>query len=284
MKPLLISVFFLLSQAGSAQEPAVIAGKVLFFDDFDGPEIDTAKWVPGLHVWGRNNRGVVPENLSVRRLDDGGKTVSVLDTEAHGDLYRGPVKGIVAAGGPYKAGDPRRYRRTEDGTRVGGLVWTRERLGGGRYEIRMKNLPESGGCSCIWNYYQAGTDYTEIDIEMPANGKAFGPDWSRWAGLNTYYPDETQINERHQDLGGPQNDGKFHIYGWDWFDGTNGEPRVDFYLDGKFMFTSTKNVPRLPAQLWVGNWPAPWSGNFQYSAQHLYVDWVKISEIRAAPR
>jgi len=106
----------------------------------------------------------------------------------------------------------------------------------------MKNLPESGGCSCIWNYYQAQGDYTEIDIEMPANGKASGADWSRWAGLNTYYPDETKINERHQDLGGPQNDGNFHIYRWDWFDGTNGPPRVDFYLDGKFLFSSTKNV------------------------------------------
>jgi len=281
MKPIVISVLLALALTASAQEPDITVGKVLFFDDFDGPDLDIAKWVPGLHVWGRNNRGVVPENLSLRRLDDEGKTITVLDTEAHGDLYHGPVKGIEAAGGPYEMGDPRRYRRTQDGSRAGGLVWTRQRWGGGRYEVRMRNLPQPGGCSCVWNYYQAGTDYTEIDIEMPANGKAFGPDWSRWAGLNTYYPDETQINERHQDLGGPQNDGRFHIYRWDWFDGTNGKPRVDFYLDGRLMFTSTKNVPRLPAQLWVGNWPAPWSGDFRYSVQHLYVDWVKITEIRA---
>ncbi|NWG14750.1 MAG: glycoside hydrolase family 16 protein [Acidobacteria bacterium] len=281
MKPSpLISVLLLpLMLFCAARAPA---GKVLFFDDFNDPEIDTTKWVPGLHVWGRDNRGVVPENLSLRRMEDEGKTITVLAAEAHGDLYSGPVKGIEVSAGSYELGDPRRYRRIDDGTRVGGLVWTRQRYGGGRYEIRMKNLPQPGGCSCIWNYYKGEGDYAEIDIEMPANGKAFGRDWSRWAGLNTYFPDETQINERHQDLGGPQNDGRFHVYRWDWYDGTNGGPRVDFFLDGKLLFTSIKNVPRSPAQLWVGNWPAPWSGDFRYDVQHLYVDWVKITEVRAA--
>jgi hypothetical protein len=271
--------FWLTLTISSAQDQPTASGRVLFFDDFDGPSLDTARWVAGLHVWGRNNRGVVPENLSLKKLEDQGKTVTVLDTEAHGDLYRGPVKGVEAAPGHFDTGDPSRYRRIDDGTRVGGLVWTKQRWGGGRYEIRMKNLPESGGCSCIWNYYEGRGDYTEIDIEMPANGKAAGADWSHWAGLNTYYPDDTKINERHQDLGAAQNDGNFHIYRWDWFDGTNGPPRVDFYLDGKFLFSSTRNVPRSPAQLWVGNWPAPWSGDFQYAVQHLYVDWVKITEI-----
>lgn len=276
---------FAIALAGSsAQDRSVLSGHVLFFDDFDGPALDMTKWVPGLHVWGTNNHGVVPENLSLKKLEDQGRTVTVLDTEAHGDLYRGPVKGIEHVRAHFETGDPQRYRRVDDGTRVGGLVWTVERWGGGRYEVRMKNLPKPGGCSCIWNYYQGPSDYTEIDIEMPANGKAFGADWSRWAGLNTYYPDETQINERHQDLGGVQNDGNFHIYRWDWFDGTNGPPRVDFYLDGKFLFSSTKNAPRSPAQLWVGNWPAPWSGTFQYDIEHLYIDWVKITEIRTDNR
>jgi beta-glucanase (GH16 family) len=81
-------------------------------------------------------------------------------------------------------------------------------------------------------------------------------------------------------LGAPQNDGKFHVYRWDWYDGTNGEARVEFYLDGRLLFTSTQNIPKSPARLWVGNWPAPWSGDFQYDTQHLYVDWVKITELR----
>jgi hypothetical protein len=254
-------------------------GKTLFFDDFSGPALDTGKWVAGLHHWGPNNRGVAPENVRTGTITDEGKTVSVLITEAHGDLYKGPVKGVQRAGGDAPPGDPRRYKRVEDGTRVGGLVWTRERWGAGRYEVRMKNLPLPGGCSCIWNYYQVPDDYTEIDIEMPANGKAFGADWAHWAGLNTYYPDETKINERKADLGSSQNDGRFHVYRWDWYDGTNGPPRVDFFLDGKLVHSANDRIPRSPAQLWVGNWPAVWSGDFKYDVQYLYVDWVRITEL-----
>jgi len=44
--------------------------------------------------------------------------VTVLDTEAHGDLYRGPVKGVEAVPGHFETGDARRYRRIDDGTRV----------------------------------------------------------------------------------------------------------------------------------------------------------------------
>lgn len=262
-----------------SRSPLPAPGTVLFFDSFEGPALDGKKWIVGLHQWGRDNRGIVPENVSLRKIDDHGQTITVLDTEAHGDLYRGPVKGISGVARSYPLGDPRRYTRVEDGTRVGGLVITRERWGPGRYEIRMKNLPKPGGCSCIWNYYQVAGDYTEIDIEMPANGKAGAANWSNWAGLNTYYPNEGTISAKNQDLGAPQNDGSFHVYRWDWYDPENGSARVDFYLDGKFLHSSLRNIPRSPAQLWVGNWPAPWSGDFRYDTQHLYVDWVKITAL-----
>jgi hypothetical protein len=256
-------------------------GRVLFFDDFDGSVLDTSKWEAGLHRWGRNNNGVVPENVRLTRIEDEGKLIGVLETEAHGDLYTGPIEGVRRAPDSEQLppGDPRRYERTKDGTRVGGLVITHQRYGAGRYEVRMKNLPLSGGCSCIWNYLETPDDYTEIDIEMPANGKAEAADWSNWAGLNTYYPGPEHINEKVFDLGAPQNDGKFHVYRWDWYDGTNGEARVEFYLDGRLLFTSTKNVPKSPARLWVGNWPAPWSGTFQYDTQHSYIDWVRITSL-----
>jgi len=265
------------------QQPAPTqTGRVLFFDDFDGPALDASKWKPGLHQWGKNNNGVVPENVRLAKIEDEGKQISVLDTEAHGDLYKGPVKGVRRIQNPRSSepNDPSRYERTEQKTRVGGLVITQQKYGSGRYEVRMKNLPLSGGCSCIWNYLETKDDYTEIDIEMPANGKAETANWPNWAGLNTYYPGPAHINEKVYDLGAPQNDGKFHVYRWDWYDGTNGDARVEFYLDGRLLFTSTKNIPKSPAQLWVGNWPAIWSGNFQYDTQHLYVDWVKITELR----
>jgi hypothetical protein len=263
------------------QTSAEPASKVFFFDDFDGPHLDSTKWEAGLHQWGKDNHGVVPENVRVGTIEDEGKTITVLDTEAHGDLYEGPVRGVRRApnAGQLPAGDPRRYERIPQGDRVGGLVISHGRFGAGRYEVRMKNLPLSGGCSCIWNYLETPGDYTEIDIEMPANGKAQAPNWSSWAGLNTYYPGPEHINEKVYDLGAPQNDGQFHVYRWDWYDGTKEPARVEFYLDGRLLFTSVKNVPKSPAQLWVGNWPAFWSGDFRYDTQHLYVDWVRISEL-----
>jgi len=256
-------------------------GEVLFFDDFNGPRLDSDLWIAGLHQWGPNNNGVVPENVRVGVVEDQGKKITVLDTEAHGDFYKGAVKGVRRAKTEehLEANDPRRYERTEAGTRVGGLVITKQKFGPGRYEVRMKNLPKPGGCSCIWNYLETPDDYTEIDIEMPANGTAEKANWSHWAGLNTYYPGPAHINEKVQDTGFPQNDGEFHVYRWDWYAGSNGPARVEFYLDGKLLHTSTRNIPKSPAQLWVGNWPAVWSGDFQYDTQHLYVDWVKISRL-----
>ena len=252
-------------------------GKIVFFDDFDGSSLDTEKWKPGLHLWGTQNQGVVPENVSVHTMMDEGKTISVLDTQANGDFYKGPVKGLRKAG--------KEFLRTDNGRRTGGLVISRGSFGAARYEVRMKNLPLSGGCSCIWNYWdpqetggQAG-NYTEIDIEMPANGYANRTDWHHWAGFNTYYPGPENITALNIDIG-KQTDGKFHIYRWDWYDGSNGSPRVEFYVDDELKATSRTNIPGSPAALWVGNWPAPWSGDFRYDSQRLYVDWVRISEIK----
>jgi beta-glucanase (GH16 family) len=269
-------------QAGLVMVWLLLAGealpqnKVLFYDDFDGPSLDSSKWIAGFHQWGPDNQGVVPENLSIRTIVDEGKTISVLDTQANGDLYDGPVRGVRREG--------KALRRTADGKRTGGLVITAHAYGAGRYEVRMKNLPLPGGCSCIWNIWdpqdQGGPagDYSEIDIEMPANGYAARDDWMHWAGFNTYYPSPNDITAINTDIGS-QNDGKFHVYRWDWYDGMKGPKRVEFYVDGLLMATSRANIPHTPATLWVGNWPAKWSGDFNYQKQHLYVDWVRISTL-----
>ncbi len=260
---------------------ALSQGKILLFDDFNGPGLDSNKWVPGLHLWGPANQGVVPENVRLAQIPDGDKMVDVLDTQANGDLYVGPVKGLRRSG--------KELLRTADGKRTGGLVITRQAFGAGRYEVRMKNLPLSGGCSCIWNYWDPHDsggpkgNYTEIDIEMPANGYAGRTDWANWAGFNTYYPSPDDITPVNTDIG-PQNDGKFHVYRWDWYDGTNGPKRVEFSVDGQLKATIQTHIPHTPAPLWVGNWPAKWSGNFQYDSQHLYIDWVRISELGGSPR
>lgn len=267
--------------AADVDAPAAASGTVLFFDDFSGASLDTTKWVAGLHQWGPDNYGVVPENLSLTTVNDAGTPVDVLAARANGDQYTGAVRGILATDASYPVGDPRRYTRQETGVRTGGLVWTKERFGAGRYEVRMKTLPYSGGCSCIWNYYNPGNgDYTEIDIEMPAAGTGGRADWAHWAGFNSYVSlDPGGATLEDVDLGAAQNDGAFHTYRWDWYDGSNGTPRIEFYVDNVLYATQTATVPTLPAQLWVGNWAASWSGDFDYASQYQYIDWVKISTL-----
>ncbi|MEY9863535.1 hypothetical protein ABH935_009188 [Catenulispora sp. GAS73] len=285
---LIASATALSTVTATAPAHATTAGTVLFYDDFNGTSIDTTKWFPGLHQvsTSSSDNGVIPENLSVHTVDDNGTSIGVLDAVANGDQYDdsqpGAVKGVHKIAGCTPIGDPSCYTRLNTGQRTGGLVWTNQRFGPARYEIRMKNLPLNGGCSCIWNYYENGSDYTEIDSEMPAHGNGTGSDWSNWAGFNTYTaPDDAHATYMNTNLGAAQNDGNFHTYRWDWYDGTegNGAKRIEFYVDGVLKATSTTNIPTLPAQLWVGNWPAPWSGNFAYASQHQYIDWVKITSL-----
>jgi hypothetical protein len=225
-----------------------------------------------------------------------GKKVSVLDVQAHGDNYTGPVPGIYRRGYGFEAGNPLEYGSPgsygNGYTRTGGLVWTRLRYGPAKYQIRMKDLQQNGGLSSIWNYYDpinsspGSGSYTEIDIEMPANGT--NGNYSI-AGLNSYAtapgtdPVSGAIACNCVPTAIPnQADGKFHLYEIDWYDGSDGsKPRILWYVDGVLSQTSNKNIPTDPAQLWVGNWPAPWSyeGKWNYVSQDQYIDYVKISQL-----
>jgi len=274
---------------------------VLFFDDFDGPALDTARWVPGEHQWGtgaNNNNGVIPQNLNLVRVVDPatGLLITALDTQMHGDKYRGKVPGIQKAVIGFEAGNPLAYSTPgsygNGFVRTGGIVWTRLRYGPAKYQIRMKALQKPGGETSIWNYYEpqslapgSGT-YSEIDIEIPANGSH--GDMSV-AGLNTYathegaspFTDSSVCNCLPTPVGN-QADGKFHLYEIDWYDGSDGsKPRVQWYLDGTLVQTSERDIPVSPAQLWIGAWPAAWShdGVWDYDTQDEYIDYVRISKL-----
>lgn len=279
--------------------PAKTTSSVLFFDDFDRPTVDVTKWVLGIHQFGGpNNNGVVPQNLHIARITDPetGKAIGVLDVQAHGDLYKGAVPGVQRVFNGFEMGSPLSFATPgsyKDGfIRTGGVVWTKLRFGPAKYEIRMRALQKPGGETAIWNFYEpseqdpgSGT-YTEIDIEMPANGTK--GDMSM-AGLNSYtteagaVPSEATMRCNCMPTKVPnQADGKFHTYEIDWYDGSDGsQPRVVWYMDGVLSQTSTRVIPIDPAQLWIGNWPAQWSaeGSWDYNTQHQYVDWVKISKL-----
>jgi hypothetical protein len=276
-------------------------GSLLFFDDFNGPTLDTVHWVAGEHQWGQgtnNNNGVIPQNLSVAQVIDpsNGLPITVLDAKAHGDKYTGPVPGIQKVVSGFDVGNPLAYASPgsygNGYVRTGGVVWTRLRYGPAKYEVRMRALQQGGGETAIWNYYDPQSlspgsgDYSEIDIEIPANGSNGS---MSVAGLNSY---ATRIGADSQTDSVACNclptsvpnqaDGKFHLYEIDWYDGSDGSrPRVLWYLDGVLVQTSITNIPTSPAQLWVGNWPAKWSHNgvWNYDSQDQYIDYVKISKL-----
>ncbi len=258
------------SSSSSVASGGPCDGNYILCDDFNGPTINTNIWTIG-NTNIANQYRVRPENIALTTVNDNGNIITVVDSKAFGDAHSG-------------------------GFRQGGILISKAKLGGGRYEVRMKNLPGPYGCSCIWNYYDSLYDpnynqslpriYTEIDIEMPAHVKQPVPGWSvyrRILGFNTWSlsdadEDATYINH-HSTTVNPF-DGEFHVYRWDWYDGGNGNLRIDWYVDDILQATTTEHVSDHPAQLWVGNWPAPWPGmTYTHNIEHLYIDWVRVSPL-----
>jgi len=239
-------------------------GSYIFCDDFNGTTIDTNKWtIADLNI--ANKYPVRPENIALATIDDNGTAITVVDAMSFGDEHSAAP-------------------------RQGGVLISNLRYGGGRYEVRMKNLPGPNGCSCIWNYYDSryGTDapqkrvYTEVDIEMPAHMES-PPRWARWRkifGFNTWSKSDADHNGtfiQHKSTINPF-DGQFHVLRFDWHDGSNGKRKIVWYVDGIRQASTTGHVSDAPAQLWVGTWPAPWAGmTYNFNIEHLYIDWVRIS-------
>ncbi len=242
------------------------AGTYILCDDFNGSAIDTSKWTKG-NTNIANKYKVRPGNLVLTTVNDNGTNISVVDARMFGDSHSAAP-------------------------RQGGVLISNQRYGGGRYEARMKNLPGPNGCSCFWNYYDSLNEanppatrvYTEIDIEMPAH-VASPPAWSTWRkilGFNTWSKSDADADATYIQYNSSIDpfDGQFHVYRWDWRDGSNGSRRIDWYVDGVLQSSTTQHVNDAPAQIWVGSWPAPWAGmTYNFNVQHMYIDWVRISAL-----
>lgn len=236
------------------------AGDYLLCDDFNGRAVDTSKWTIGNTDVGHVGP-VRPENIALGTTADGGATVTVVDASMFGTQHTAAPQG--------------------------GLLITVAQYGSGRYEARMKSLPGPNGCTCLWNYYDSDGEasppatrvYTEIDIEMPAHVKP-PPAWATWShtlGFNTWSHTDLDADATYINYDSPDAtpfDGKFHVFRWDWDAGK----KIDWYVDGVLQTSTTAHVSDHPAQLWVGNWPAPWPGmTYDFDVEHMYIDWVRIS-------
>ena len=258
---------------------------VLFFDDFTEKSINPNNWLIAHRQWAGLgvNGGVVPQNVSVA---DGN-----LILEAHGDLYEGPVKGIN------KFGVPRQH-----GRRVGAAVATKNYYGSGRYEVRAKIAPRLGVASAFFTShyrelyrddpgYQIPHDRTdcyitnhEIDIEFPGRPRPIPLEGIsfKYGLFNTWRGQQHgEFSHNYIPLEQAQNDGQYHVYRFDWHTGGSAEaetPRVDFYIDGQRVLTSTQNIPTFAGRFWLGVWfPDKWAGDPQFDTTRMYVDWVRFT-------
>lgn len=240
--------------------PSKSFGQVLF-DDFKGPVLDSSRWIIANQKWGEvkevaTHGGVVPENVFIK---DGNLVIRAL-----GENYKGPVKGHG------------------QNTRIGGVIYTKEKFASGSYEVRAKICPKPGALSAFWTFYYENDNYNhEIDFEFPGRNqhpfKANDSDlkWgllSNWRGVNDSL-------RRTKDLYiGNQTDGRFHLYRFDWYAGTNTEkPKVEWYYDNKLIHRSYEQIPSHASAFWVGIWFPGWISKADFDTDYMYIDWVKIT-------
>lgn len=257
------------------------AGNYTVCDDFDGSQVDSSKWYVLRKQWGGNNAngGVVEDNVDV---SNGNLLLTGL-----GNNYNGAVRGIN------KDGSSR-----SDGKKTGAGIASKDYLGSGIYEVRMKALPEFGAVSTIWTFHyqefsQGDQEYIdnngtgdywasnhEIDIEIPGRpGEAFENisfDYflgNSWRGERESEYDVNYINS------GDNADGQYHDYKFIWHTGGNGEtPRIEFYRDGQYLYTETDHIPTYKGRLWLAVWFANgWAGSANFDTDTMVVDYFKFT-------
>ncbi len=259
----------------------------IFYDKFEATALNEDVWKKEHRLWGQpanvnhQHGGVIRENVYLKEGN--------LVLRALGDRYSGPLRGTNGFS-----------------KRLGGVVSSNARFGAGRYEAKMRILqkPDMGVLSAAWTFY-----YNELsDSNSPAYQKALQhgnipntngniivnheidievigtqfrtPMFTTWIGEK----DNEHFNKR---VSYPQglNDGKYHIYRWDWYTGNDQvTPKVEFYIDGVLIHTSTEFVPYLASHFYLGNWFAWWAGNESgtykapdFDTAEMYVDWVKFT-------
>ena len=212
-----------------------------FYDDFsDG--LDPDRWYICTRGWGGATNGNLPENVGYTA--DGELVLT-----AHGDLYEGTIGG-------------------KTGSRTGAVILTKETLGPGSYEVKMKASPRFGTCTAMWTFFWSSElENHEIDIEIPASTTTFKQ--SQFVTWTTEYNDVVQQTVP----GFYHNDGEWHTYRFDWH---TDPQKVDFYIDGQYETTLWDSIPTIAGNLWLGVWlPNGWCGEADFETAHMLVDYVK---------
>lgn len=168
------------SRLGAEIPPLPETARLAFHEDWSSGVIDASRWYPLRKKWGAGNHGVVPENVSV--VKDGERFV--LQCEAHGDDYDGPVTG-----------------EWNKKTRVGGVLVSKQHFASGRFEVRMKigtsEQPHPAGCvPAIWTYgYRLVKVDAAIADDFTRTQPLYHPYLQEWGKGNCFYWSELDFPE-----------------------------------------------------------------------------------------
>lgn len=156
---------------------------------------------------------------------------------------------------------------------------------------------KNGNCSADGNDAPYTSWVSEIDIEIPANpqanraGVAWKTDGGHWSAstinFNTWRGDDEDYGPtspyHQQCIRGPspfrsKSANEFRKYRFDWYAaGPDGFGRVEFYIDGKHMYTSKRYVPSRIARFVFGPWFGWWGGKSNFDKKEVWVKSVRIT-------
>lgn len=150
---------------------------------------------------------------------------------------------------------------------TGGEYRTKKYFGYGLYQVNMKPIKNSGVVSSFFTYTGPGdgTKWDEIDIEF------LGYDTTK-VQFN-YYTNGVANHEYLYSLGFDASQ-SFHTYGFNW-----SQNAITWYVDGKAVYTATKDIPNTPGKIMMNVWPGrgvdewlkPYNGRTGLTA---YYDWA----------
>ncbi len=209
----------------------------VWFDDFDGIELDRTKWAPEQSCWGggNNERQCYTDREDNVRVEDGILRLIARKEEFEGPLYPQGHPGKGRAVQPYTSGK----------VRTRGLAdWTY-----GRFSARMKLPPGQGAWSAFWmmpagDVYGTWPRSGEIDIMeavnlgTPCEACVGGVETRTSAALHfgDYAPDNTYLHAHTSGEADVSPAAEWRTYTLEWGEGT-----LQWFVDDQLFMRLTSD-------------------------------------------
>ncbi len=220
-------------------------------------------WTIENRVWGysgeQTHGGVITQNVC---YDSDGNLVMIVN----GDYYEGDKKGINSS-----------YADVYGGKRTGAAIQSKQTFGYGSFEVEMTVPAFNGICTAVWLYNhfpnEAGGENHNYEIDIEVHGTAADEDGSLINSGNlrsvtcTSWLTETVYDSEVVDLNKALNDGNFHTFRFDWH-----SDRIEYYVDGALIYTSTECIPSNEMYFNIGCWfPNGWCGEPDFETDYITV-------------